>query len=178
MRNETRGGVPAAGMTGLAMLLVLVLGATAGSAPAMAAELDNAEAVRGLETVRAVYDVRKSNPKALAAYLKAIVGNHENLLEEGVKPDLRVVFIAESVKFITTDPAPEIALEHEAVLKDIAATIAELDRLGVKMEVCSGATRAYGVDNDTLLPQLQAVRSGFIAIMGYQNQGYALVPVY
>ncbi len=178
MRNGTKGGVPGMGMAGPALLLAVLLGGAAGSVPVVAAELDNTEAVQGLETVRAVYDVRKSNPKALAAYLKAIVSNHANLLKEGVKPDLRMVFIAESVKFITTEPVPEIALEHEATLKDIAATIAELDRLGVKMEVCSGATRAYGVDNDTLLPQLKAVRSGFIAIMGYQNQGYALVPVY
>ena len=143
-----------------------------------AGTLDNAEAVKGLETVRAVYDVRKSNPKALAAYLKAIIGNHANLLKEGVKPDLRMVFIAESVQFITTQPKDEIALEHEATLKEIAGLVAELDRLGVRMEVCSGATQAFGVDNATLLPQLKAVRSGFIAIMGYQNQGYALVPVY
>lgn len=178
MRNGTKDGVPGMGRAGSALLLAVLLGGAVGSVPAVAAELDNAEAVRGLETVRAVYDVRKSNPKALAAYLKAIVGNHANLLKEGVKPDLRMVFIAEAVKFITTEPTPEIALEHEATLKDIAATIAELDRLGVKMEVCGGATRAYGVDNDTLLPQLKAVRSGFIAIMGYQSQGYALVPVY
>lgn len=174
MRNQTKGGVLTAGMMGL----VLLLGSTVGSVPAMAAELDNAAALQGLETVHAVYDVRKSNPQALAGYLKAIVSNHANLRAADVQPDLRIVFIAEAVKFITTEPTAEIALEHEAVLQDIATTIAELDRLGVKMEVCSGATRAFGVDNDTLLPQLKAVRSGFIAIMGYQNQGYALVPVY
>lgn len=172
MRNMIRNVIMAAGVAGFALLPAVVPGRAA------AAELDNAEAVRGLETVRAVYDVRKPGPKALAAYLKAIADNHANLLAEGATPDLRVVFIAEAVKFITTEPAPEIALEHGAVLKDIAAAVAELDRLGVKMEVCGGATRAFGVDNDTLLPQLKAVRSGFIAVMGYQNQGYALVPVY
>lgn len=160
-------------------LLGMACGMLAFPVASVAAEaLDNAGAVKGLETVRAVYDVRKSNPKALAAYLKAIIGNHANLLKEGVKPDLRIVFIADSVKFITTKPNDEIALEHQASLKEIAGLVAELDRLGVKMDVCGGATQAYGVDNATLLPQLKAVRSGFIAIMGYQNQGYALVPVY
>ena len=145
---------------------------------ASAESLDNAQALKGIETVRAVYDVRKSDPKALSAYLKAILSNHADLRDEGVKPDLRMVFIAESVKFITTEPTPEIAFEHEATLAEIAKTITALDRLGVKMEVCGGATRAFGVDNATLLPELAPVRSGFIAIMGYQNQGYALVPVY
>jgi intracellular sulfur oxidation DsrE/DsrF family protein len=159
--------------------LISVAALAGGASRAVSAEtLDNAQALQGINTARAVYDLRKSNPKALAAYLKAIVGNHADLREAGVKPDLRLVFIAEAVKFITTDPAPEVALEHEATLADIAKTITELDRLGVKMEVCGGATRAFGVDNQTLLPELKAVRSGFIAVMGYQNQGYALVPVY
>jgi len=171
-KRPMRGLLPACVLGAAACMSVFPLTGVA------AEKLDNAEALRGIETMRAVYDVRKSNPKALAAYLKAIIGNHVNLLKEGVKPDLRMVFIAESVKFITTQPNDEIALEHEASLKEIAGLVAELDRLGVKMEVCGGATQAYGVDNATLLPQLKAVRSGFIAIMGYQNQGYALVPVY
>lgn len=165
--------------TALATALISLVLWTGGLPRAASAEsLDNAQALKGIETVRAVYDVRKSNPKALSAYLKAILGNHANLRDEGVKPDLRVVFIAESVKFITTEPTPEIAFEHEATLAEIAKSITELDRLGVKMEVCGGATRAFGVDNATLLPELAPVRSGFIAIMGYQAQGYALVPVY
>ena len=172
MRNRIRSMVLAAA------LISLVVGIGGLPRAASAESLDNAQALKGIETVRAVYDVRKSNPKALSAYLKAILGNHADLLDEGVKPDLRLVFIAESVKFITTEPTPEIAFEHEATLAEIAKSITELDRLGVKMEVCGGATRALGVDNATLLPELEPVRSGFIAIMGYQTQGYALVPVY
>ena len=172
MRNRILGPMLVAGLISCVAL--------AGGAPSAAAAetLDNAQALQGVGTVRAVYDVRKSNPKVLAAYLKAIVVNHADLLKEGAKPDLRLVFIAEAVKYITTDPTPEIAMEHEATLAEIAKTVTELDRLGVKMEVCGGATRAFGVDNETLLPELKAVRSGFIAVMGYQNQGYALVPVY
>ncbi len=157
----------------LALLLPLGPGQTA-----IAGGLDNREATQGIETMRAVYDMRKSDPDVMLAYLRGIATNHENLIKEGVEPDLRMVFIAEAVKFITTEPSPEVYMDHAETLEQIAAAIDRLDELGVQMEVCSAATRAYGVDNDTVLDPIQPVRSGFIAIMGYQNQGYALVPVY
>ena len=140
--------------------------------------LDNREATQGIETMRAVYDMRKSDPDVMLAYLRGIATNHENLLKEGVEPDLRMVFIAEAVKFITTDPEPEVDIDHAETLEEIAKAVDRLDELGVQMEVCAAATRAYGVDNDTILEPINVVRSGFIAVMGYQNQGYALVPVY
>ena len=159
----------------LAMVLLLPLGL---SFPATAGGLDNREATQGIETMRAVYDMRKSDPDVMLAYLRGIASNHENLRKEGVEPDLRMVFIAEAVKFITTDPQPEVDIDHGDTLEEIARAIEHLDELGVQMEVCSAATRAYGVDNDTVLDAIRPVRSGFIAVMGYQNQGYALVPVY
>lgn len=161
------------------LILLLALLLPLGLASKAAAEgLDNREATQGIETMRAVYDMRKSDPDVMLAYLRGIATNHENLIKEGVEPDLRMVFIAEAVKFINTDPQPEIAIDHADTLEEIAKAVERLDELGVKMEVCAAATRAYGVDNDTILDPIQPVRSGFIAVMGYQNQGYALVPVY
>lgn len=146
--------------------------------PAGADNLHNREATQGIDTMHAVYDVRKSDPDVMLAYLRGIASNHENLLKEGVEPDLRMVFIAESVKFITNDPEPEVAIDHGDTLEAIAQVVDRLDEMGMRLEVCGAATRAYNVDNDTVLDPIQPVRSGFISVMGYQNQGYALVPVY
>ena len=148
-------------------------------APTVAAEnLHNRAAIDGLETVKAVYDVRKSNPNALDMYLKAIITNVENLEKESVQADLVMVFISHSVKFINTEPALETEADYGEALASIAQSIETLQELGVRMEACNGATRAFDVDNDTLLPGIEPVRSGFISLMGYQNNGYALIPVY
>ncbi|MFO7582051.1 DsrE family protein [Guyparkeria sp.] len=148
-------------------------------APSVSAEsLDNRAAIGELENVKAVYDVRKSNPNALDMYLKAIITNVENLEKEGVEADLVMVFISHSVKFINTKPEIETEADHGEALSSIARSIETLQELGVRIEACNGATRAFGVDNDTLLPGIEPVRSGFISLMGYQNNGYALVPVY
>lgn len=148
-------------------------------APTVAAEnLHNRAAIDGLENVKAVYDVRKSNPNALDMYLKAIITNVENLEKEAVQADLVMVFISHSVKFINTAPALETEADYGEALASIRQSIETLQDLGVRMEACNGATRAFNVDNDTLLPGVEPVRSGFISLMGYQNNGYALIPVY
>lgn len=143
-----------------------------------AEELNNRSAIGDLEQIKAVYDVRKSNPNALDGYLKAIITNVRNLEKEGVEADLVMVFISHSVKFINTDPPLKIQADYGPALESIAKSIETLGEMGVRMEACNGATRAFDVDNDTLLPGIEPVRSGFIALMGYQNNGYALLPVY
>jgi intracellular sulfur oxidation DsrE/DsrF family protein len=145
---------------------------------ANAENLHNRAAIGDLEQVKAVYDVRKSSPEALDMYLKAILTNVENLEKEGVQADLVMVFISHAVKFINTEPTLEDEADHGEALASIARSIVKLQEQGVHMEACNGATRAFNVDNDTLLPGIEPVRSGFISLMGYQNNGYALVPVY
>lgn len=143
-----------------------------------AAELNNKAALQGLKEVHAIYDIRKADPKAMLSYLKGIETNHTNLLKENVKPHLRIIFISTAVLFITTKPNDTIEMEHGETLKAIATQIQRLIDLGVDMEVCAAATKYFKVDNDTLLPGIKPVRSGFIALMGWQVQGYGLVTVY
>lgn len=55
---------------------------------------------------------------------------------------------------------------------------AALGALGVRQEICAVATRVFGIDNSTVLPGLKLVGDGFISLIGYQAQGYHLVPVF
>ncbi|MDA3807340.1 MAG: DsrE family protein [Thiomicrorhabdus sp.] len=147
-------------------------------ATAHSAELNNQAALKGITEIHTLYDIRKSHPKVMLAYLKGIETNYENLLKENVKPNLRIIFISSAVKFITTKPSETVEMEHGEALKGIAIQIQRLIDIGVKMEVCAAATAYFKVDNATLLPGIKPVRSGFISVMGWQAQGYSLVPVY
>jgi intracellular sulfur oxidation DsrE/DsrF family protein len=147
-------------------------------ATAQASQLNNEEALKGITEINTIYDIRKSDPRVMLSYLKGIESNHKNLLKENVKPNLRIIFIASAVKFITTKPSENVELEYSESLKGIAEQIQRLIDIGVSMEVCAAATAYYKVDNATLLPGIKPVRSGFIAVMAWQAQGYSLVPVY
>ncbi|ODU00321.1 MAG: hypothetical protein ABS89_09155 [Thiobacillus sp. SCN 63-1177] len=63
----------------------------------------------------------------------------------------------------------------------IKGTHAGMLRQGVKPdrhEVCAVATRVFNVDNATILPGMQLVGDGFISLIGWQTQGYKLVPLF
>jgi intracellular sulfur oxidation DsrE/DsrF family protein len=160
-------------------LLVLAMGwALIFSQPLLAAPLTNQVALNNVEHVKAIYDVRKSHPTPLLGYLKAIETNVTNLKKEGVSFDLQMIFISKAVTFITTEPEETLAMEHGETLEQIAQQIARLQSLGIQMEACGGATAYFNVDNDTLLPGIEPVRSGFISLMGWQAKGYGLITVY
>jgi intracellular sulfur oxidation DsrE/DsrF family protein len=64
------------------------------------------------------------------------------------------------------------------VLLDIESNVEALASLGIRQEVCAVATRVFGIDNKTILSGMTLVGDGFISLIGYQAQGYHLVPVF
>ena len=157
-----------------ALLLALLLGLAAFGASAA----DDAKALQGLKTGKGVFLVDIGSPKKLALYLDVIQGTHRGMERQGVEPDFIVVYIGPSVRFLTTEPDDLLEMEHGDRLQTIADSVAALDRLGVRQEVCDVATDVFEIDNATLLPQTELVGDGFISLIGYQSQGYHLVPVY
>ena len=66
-------------------------------------------------------------------------------------------------------------LTREQADDEIAPLITELKRKGVRVEVCSVATRVFKVDHATLIPDVVLVGNSLTSLIGYQNKGCALV---
>jgi intracellular sulfur oxidation DsrE/DsrF family protein len=49
---------------------------------------------------------------------------------------------------------------------------------GIKLEICTIATKVFNVDASSILPGIKQVHNGWISLIGYQSKGYALIPVY
>ncbi|HDP89278.1 MAG TPA: hypothetical protein ENN42_04880 [Thioalkalivibrio sp.] len=138
----------------------------------------DARALGDLKRGQGVFLVDIGAPNKLAFYLEVIEGTHANLLRQDVTPDFVLVYIGPSVKYLSRAPDEDSLFEHQDALERIAASIARLDALGVRQEVCAVATRVFGIDNDSLLPGLSLVGDGFVSLIGWQAQGYHLVPVF
>jgi intracellular sulfur oxidation DsrE/DsrF family protein len=52
-----------------------------------------------------------------------------------------------------------------------------LAQAGVRFEACAIATRLFGVENNSVLPQVKVVGNTFNSLIGYQAKGYALIPI-
>jgi len=161
----------------LFLIVTLSLSATfsvsAGDRP-----INDAAALADLKVGKGVFLVDFTNPGKTAFYLDIIRGTDAGMRKQGVEPDFVLVFIGQTVAYLTTEPTDELALEYEEELKSIADSVAALHALGVRMEVCAAATRVFGVDNGTILPGMNVVGDGFISLIGWQNQGYKLVPIF
>lgn len=165
-------------ITAKTLFTVLMLLLASATVQAGEAVINDAAALRSLKTGKGVFLVDIGNASKLNFYLEVIQGTYSGMKDQGVDPDFILVFIGPSVKYLSASPSDEIEQAAGSVLMEIESNVESLAALGVRQEICSVATRAFGIDNQTILPGLTPVGDGFISLIGYQSQGYHLVPVY
>jgi len=135
------------------------------------------EALKGLKSAKAIFDVRIGSPKAAALHLQLIQQAYKDLGARKLKPGFAVVFIGPSVKLISKN-REGFSAEDQKKLDEIAGTISQMSKAGIKLEICLIAARVLGVDPASILPEIKKVQNGYISVIGYQAHGYSLVPVY
>lgn len=154
------------------LLLTLMISTLASGSASAEKKPDNSAALDGVKRTKAVFLIRFDEPGRTGSFMKAILATDKGLEEEGVESDMVVVFIGKAVRFLTTTPDAEIAREHGKALETIAETARDLKSRGIRMEVCGAATKRFGVDNATILDEMDVVGNGFISLIGWQTQGY------
>jgi len=137
------------------------------------------EALKGLKSAKAVFDVRLGSPKSAALHLKLIheTFKDKNLTSVANKPTFVVVFSGPSVKLISKQ-REGFSPEEQTVLDEIAHAISDMSKDGIKFEICLFAAKVFGVDPALVLPEVQQVGNGWISSIGYQSKGYSLIPAY
>ena len=165
-------------ITALRLFTVLMLLLVSVTLQAGKVVINDAAALGDLKTGKGVFLVDIGEPKKLNFYLEVIQGTYKGMKNQGVEPDFILVFIGPSVKYLSTSSSEGTELIADGILMEIESNVEALAALGVRQEVCAVATRVLGIDNKTLLPGLTLVGDGFISLIGYQSQGYHLVPVY
>lgn len=140
--------------------------------------INDARALADLKIGKGVFLVDIGDPRKLNFYLEVIRGTHKNMTDQGVKPDFVLVYIGPSVKYLTTAPSEETEKQAGNLMLDLENNVSELAKLGVRQEVCAVATKVFSIENATVFEGMTLVRDGFNSLIGYQAQGYHLVPVF
>jgi intracellular sulfur oxidation DsrE/DsrF family protein len=137
------------------------------------------EALKGLKSIKAVFDVRIGNPKGAALQLKLIhdTCKDKNIIAATKKPAFVVIFIGPSVKLISKKKEG-FSPEEQKILDEIATTISEMSKDGIKLEICLFAAKVFDVDPASVLPSIKHAPNGWVSLIGYEAQGYSLVPAY
>ncbi len=139
---------------------------------------DDSVALNGISSAKAVFLIDFKTAKTTAFYMDLIVGTYDGLVRQNVEPEMVVVVIGPTVKFLSKTADPELTFDYEKEFDSIQASIKELHKRGIRIEVCAIATDVFNIDNSTLPKELSVVADGFISLIGWQTQGYKLVPVF
>ena len=134
-------------------------------------------ALKGVTSTKVVFDVRTGIPKVAALQLKLIRQTNKDLIAEKKAPISTVVFLSQSVKLVSSG-REGFAPEDLPLLDEIAEAVRDLSRDGIGLELCLFAAKIHKVEPASVLPEITKVENGYISIIGYQAQGYTLVPVY
>jgi intracellular sulfur oxidation DsrE/DsrF family protein len=134
-------------------------------------------AMKGIKSVKAVFDERESNPKITAFHLEGIHQTYKELAAMKKNPVFAIVFIGPSVKLISKN-REGFSPEDQKSLDEIAKTISAMSKDGINLEACLVAVKFFNLDPASVLPQVKNVGNGWVSVIGYQAQGYSLVPVY
>jgi intracellular sulfur oxidation DsrE/DsrF family protein len=149
---------------------------TVGAVPTFASGY--AAALKGITTYNAVYQFTSGDPEVANRVFWAVKNSYEDqaVRDLGIVPRIVVVFHGPVVNLISTNLAqfPEEVL---AEVEQFQATIRQMKQDGVTFEVCLYAVNMAGIDATTILPEVDLVANGFVSVIGYQMQGYAVVRI-
>ena len=134
------------------------------------------EALKGVKSVKAVFDMRVGNPKVASVHLDLIhkTFKDQNLTIKSKKPHLVVIFMGPAVKLVSK-AREGFTPEEQKQLDAIAGIISNMAKDGIKLEICMAAVHLTGVDPNSILPEIKQLGNGWISAIGYQLNGYALI---
>ena len=137
------------------------------------------ESLKGLKSVKAVFDFEIGKPESAALHLKVIhdTCKDKNIMAVSKKPATVVIFLGPSVKLMSKK-REGFSPEDQKQLDEIARTISGMSKDGIKLEICLVAAKLFGVDPASVLPGIKPVPNGWVSLIGYETKGYSLVPAY
>ena len=160
-------------LTRAILLVLMLLGATG----ARAAEVAAAEPV-----MKVVYHADFADPRRFSAMLNSInnmVTEYQSTLQEY---DVRIVFVAHGIRFVTADPLTGTPFTEDAALaarrKELLERVKSLhDTQGVKLELCDITREQVRLDPAKLLAGVELVPSGVVRIAELQHRGFAYIKI-
>jgi intracellular sulfur oxidation DsrE/DsrF family protein len=146
------------------------------STPVLAGDYGNA--LQGVKSYDAVYEVTQKNPKVANLIFWAVKNSYEEAEVKGLAndPNIAIVFHGPAVKLLSSNKAPFNDAEW-AEVENFQDTLRQMKKDGVKLEVCLYAVKVMGVDKNTIIPEIDQVGNGFVSVIGYQMQGYSVVRI-
>lgn len=157
----------------IALLFYLLFSQLAAAAPTAP---NDQLALAGLQTGKAVFDVTTKDPARLLFTVKVIEETWEGMKSQGVTPDFVISFRGGSLPLLRAHPE-SMSERDEALLREVRERLNGMQDHLTRKEACNVAGRLFKVTPDQLASGIHMVGNSLISLIGYQNKGYAIVPM-
>jgi uncharacterized protein len=146
-------------------------------APAQAAEPAAADPV-----MKVVWHVDFGDPRRLSAMIQNVNNMVTTYQNELTDYDVRIVFVAAGVRFVTADPLAKTPFAEDKELKARRAELIQrLEQLRelfhVKLELCEITRASVNLPKDRIIPGVDLVPSGVVRIAELEHKGFAYLKV-
>lgn len=144
----------------------------------IAGKSSDQRALARIESGKILWDITLANPQALISRLIVLEETYEDMVRQGVKPNMIFTFRGGAAGLIAAD-LNHLDIERAADVGLVQDKLASfMKRPGVHMEACQIATRRFNLtQQDHLMPGVLLVGNTFLSIMGYENQGYTTIRI-
>ncbi len=136
-----------------------------------------ASAQAAAQVAKVVWHVDFADARRLSAMIQNVnnmVTTYQGNLDDY---DVRIVFLAGGIRFVTTDPLKGTPFEEDAAFRaarpDLITRVQQLRTLhNVKLEVCDITREQLNLPKERYIEGVESVRSGVVRIAELQSQGY------
>lgn len=128
------------------------------------------------QDVKVVFDVNVGEAPLLLLRLNLIEKTLRQIREEGKNYLAVIAFRGGATDYITKGDkyVPANLLE---IKRKIRVQLNKLALMGAVLQQCAIAAELRDVSLGDILDEVSVVKNGYISIIGFQNQGYAFVPM-
>ena len=133
-------------------------------------------ALENITVMKAYFDIKADKIEKLEKQLGWIHDIHKQMSEKGIKTTFIIGFRSNASYFVTK--GDEYVYEEDLAAKEkIENRLKQFVKLGMRLEQCGLSAELFEIDPQKFLSEITVVKNGYISMIGYQNKGYAYVPM-
>ena len=134
------------------------------------------------DIVKVVYHADFSDPRRFSAMLTSINNMTNYYQNEFVDYDIRIVFVAHGIRFLTDDKLVGTPFAEDLAMAERRESnkgrLMSLNTVqGVKLELCDITRSQIGLDSSKLYEGAETVASGVVRIAELQREGFSYIKI-
>ncbi len=133
-------------------------------------------ALTNLSELKIYFDVKAESAGKVEKRMQWIRDTYEQAKQQGLQTSFIIGFRSQASFFVTK--GDDYIDDEEIITKGkIEKWLLRFRKMGMVLEQCGLSAELFEIDEEDFLPEVNVVKNSFVSIAGYQNRGYAYVPM-